>query len=125
VKVALYARFSSDLQRASSIADQFRVCREYAKAQGWEVAAEFSDAGISGASLNRPGLQNMMRAVRSKTIDAVLAEALDRFSRSQEGTAHLFSRLKYERVRMFTKSEGEIGPLHVPSWATRSGVACK
>ena len=63
-----------------------------------------------------------MQAVRSKRIDVVVAEALDRFSRSQEGTAHLYSRLKYERVQVFTKSEGEIGPLHVGLTGTMNAL---
>ena len=34
---ALYARFSSDLQRAASIEDQLRMCKERAAKQGCEV----------------------------------------------------------------------------------------
>ena len=37
MRVALYARFSSDAQRAASIEDQFRLCREQAERQGWQV----------------------------------------------------------------------------------------
>jgi site-specific DNA recombinase len=43
MKVALYARYSSDNQRDASIADQFRVCRAYAEKQGWRVVEEYSD----------------------------------------------------------------------------------
>ena len=32
IRVALYARYSSDSQSAASIADQFRLCRELAMA---------------------------------------------------------------------------------------------
>ena len=28
-RIALYARYSSDMQSASSIEDQFRICREF------------------------------------------------------------------------------------------------
>ena len=35
MKVAIYARYSSENQRDASIADQFRVCREFAQRQGW------------------------------------------------------------------------------------------
>ena len=37
VRAALYARYSSDQQRAASIEDQFRVCRERAAREGWKV----------------------------------------------------------------------------------------
>ena len=37
-RAALYARYSSDLQREASIEDQFRGCREHAGREGWKVA---------------------------------------------------------------------------------------
>jgi hypothetical protein len=40
VKVAIYARYSSDNQRDASIADQLRVCRAYAERQGWTICEE-------------------------------------------------------------------------------------
>ena len=57
VRVALYARFSSDLQSAASIEDQLRLCREHADRQGWRVVDSYADRAISGASLLRPGIQ--------------------------------------------------------------------
>ncbi len=38
LRCALYARYSSDQQRAASIEDQFRVCRERAGREGWKIA---------------------------------------------------------------------------------------
>src|SRR5688572_7632750 len=49
MKVAIYARYSSDNQRDASIADQLRICREFAARQGWTVVQEFTDHAISGA----------------------------------------------------------------------------
>ena len=112
-RVALYARFSSDLQRTASIADQQRVCREFADRQGWTIAADFSDAASSGASLMRPGCQALVRAALAGDFNIVLAESLDRFSRDQEDTAGLFKRLTFADVRIVTVSEGDIGHLHI------------
>jgi hypothetical protein len=86
-RVALYARYSSDHQREESIADQHRICREFAAREGWTVVAEHSDAAVSGASLLRPGFQALMREALGGRVDVVLAESLDRFSRDQEDTA--------------------------------------
>ena len=61
MKVAIYARYSSDNQRDASIADQLRVCREFAARQGWTVVEEFTDHAISGATLLRSGFQALMR----------------------------------------------------------------
>jgi DNA invertase Pin-like site-specific DNA recombinase len=60
MKVALYARYSTDNQRDASISDQFRVCRAYAEKQGWQIVEEYSDHAISGASLLRAGVQALI-----------------------------------------------------------------
>ena len=66
MRVAIYARFSSDLQDIRSIADQLALAREHAARQGWLVVAEFTDAAISGASMaNRPGLRDLMRTAEA------------------------------------------------------------
>src|SRR5262245_60591868 len=36
-RCGIYARYSSDLQRGSSIEDQIRRCREYAAGRGWTI----------------------------------------------------------------------------------------
>ena len=113
MKVALYAGNSSDNQRDASIADQMRVCRDFAERQGWPVADEFHDHAISGATLLRPGFQALMRLALDREFDIVLAESLDRFSRDQEDTAGLFKRLTFLGVRIVTLAEGEITHLHV------------
>lgn len=61
MKVAIYARYSSDNQRDASIADQLRICREFAARQGWTVVQESTDHAISGANLLRSGFQALMR----------------------------------------------------------------
>lgn len=124
-RVALYARYSSDQQRAASIADQQRTCREFAGRQGWTVVADYTDAAISGASLMRPGVQSLLRAALAGNFDVVLAESLDRFSRDQENTAGLFKRLTFAGVRMVTVSEGDIGHLHVGLTGAMSALYLK
>lgn len=113
MRVATYARYSSDQQRAASITDQQRLCREFAARRGWTVAAEYEDAAISGSSLMRPGMQALLQAVRDGQFDIVLAESLDRFSRDLEDTAGLFKRLAFKGVRIVTVAEGDISHLHI------------
>ena len=100
MRVALYARYSSDQQRAASIADQLRTCREFAGRLGLTVVADYHDAAVSGASLMRAGIQSLMRDAAANKFDVVLAEALDRFSRDQEDIAHLAKQLKFARVKI-------------------------
>jgi len=113
MRVAIYARYSSDNQRDASIADQLRICREFAVRQGWTVVQEFTDHAISGATLLRPGFQALMRDALNRRFDVVLAESLDRFSRDQEDTAGLFKRLTFAGVNIITLAEGDITHLHI------------
>ncbi len=113
MKVAIYARYSSDNQRNASIADQLRVCRDFAARQRWTVVQEFTDHAISAATLLRSGFQALMRDGLNGRFDIVLAEALDRFSRDQEDTAGLVKRLTFAGVNIVTLAEGDITHLHV------------
>jgi DNA invertase Pin-like site-specific DNA recombinase len=75
MKIALYARYSTDNQRDASIADQFRVCRGYAEKQGWQIFDEYSDHAIFGASLLRAGIQALIADALRGLLQIVLAEA--------------------------------------------------
>ena len=125
MKVAIYARYSSENQREASIEDQFRICREFARKQGWHIAGEYSDHAISGATLMRPGFQSMMSEALRGKVDVVLAEALDRFSRDQEDTAGLFKRLTFAGVGIVTLAEGDITFLHIGLKGTMNAMFLK
>jgi site-specific DNA recombinase len=125
LKVAIYARYSSDNQREASIADQLRVCREFAARQRWTVVQEFTDHAVSGATLLRSGFQTLMREALNGRFDVVLAEALDRFSRDQEDTAGLFKRLTFAGVNIVTLAEGDITHLHVGLKGTMNALFLK
>jgi DNA invertase Pin-like site-specific DNA recombinase len=53
VKVAIYARYSSENQRDASIADQLRVCRAFAERHGWAICEEYTDHAVSGAAFRQ------------------------------------------------------------------------
>ncbi len=125
MKVAIYARYSSDNQRDASIADQIRICRESAARQGWTVVQEFTDHAISGATLLRSGFQALMRDALNRRFDVVLAESLDRFSRDQEDTAGLFKRLTFAGVNIVTLAEGDITHLHIGFKGTMNALFLK
>src|ERR687890_2211062 len=125
MNVAIYARYSSDNQRDASIADQLRICREFATRQGWTVTQEFTDHAISGATLLRSGFQALMRDALNRRFDVVLAESLDRFSRDQEDTAGLFKRLTFAGVAIVTLAEGDITFLHIGLKGTMNAMFLK
>ncbi len=126
IHAALYARYSSDLQSAASIKDQFRICREHAEQAGWTVVDTYRDAAISGDSMIlRLGIQALLEDARSSAFDVVVAEALDRMSRDQADVSALFKHLQFARVMIVTLSEGEINELHVGLKGTMNALFLK
>lgn len=84
-RAALYLRVSTGRQAESdlSIPDQRRQARAYCEARGWDVAAEFVDAGQSGMTDNRPEFQRLIDIAtgRSSPFDVVVVHSLSRFMR--------------------------------------------
>ena len=125
LRVALYARYSSDQQREASIEDQLRLCRIYAEKQGWVVAESYYDRAVSGASLIRTGIQALLADALRDRFQVVLAEALDRISRDQEDVADVFKRMAFAGVKIITLPEGEITHLHVGLKGTMNALFLK
>ncbi|MEG3162962.1 recombinase family protein [Sphingomonas sp. LB2R24] len=57
MRVALYARYSTDMQKPETIAVQNGNMRAYLAKAGWQEIGAWADEAISGATLNRPGIQ--------------------------------------------------------------------
>lgn len=107
MRAAIYSRFSTDRQNESSIADQVRVCSEYADRQGWQVEELFEDQGISGAAMgNRPGVLKLQQKAFAGAFTAVLVTDLTRLSRSQGDLSKLIDRLTARGVRVIGVQDG-------------------
>jgi site-specific DNA recombinase len=83
IRIALYARFSTDKQRKESCDDQFRMCERTAHAQGFMIVARFKDEGITAGTASRPGYQDLLVAARSGHFDLILAEDISRLWRNR------------------------------------------
>jgi len=82
MRVALYARVSSDAQEArGSIGSQLDVLRTRASEAAHDVVAEYVDDGYSGARLDRPGLDRLRDSAEMGEFDAVLCLTPDRLAR--------------------------------------------
>ncbi len=125
MRVALYARYSTDRQRDSSIEDQIRVCRTRADNEGWLVIETYADHATSSATILRPGYQALIAVLRSGDIDVVLAESLDRFSRDLEHIASFFEQRTFHKVRIVTLAEGDISELHIGLKGTMGALFLK
>ena len=124
-RAVIYARFSSDLQSASSIDDQIRLCRERLEADGHVLVDAYTDYAISGASMMRPGLQALIQNAAVSRFDLVYAEALDRVSRDQADIAMIYKRLSHADVQLITLAEGEISELHIGLKGTMNALFLK
>lgn len=95
-RCAIYTRKSTEhnLDLAfNSLDAQREACEAYIKSQaqeGWRlVANRFDDGGLSGASLERPALQELLEEVRSRKIDIIIVYKVDRLTRSLADFAKL------------------------------------
>lgn len=90
-RVAIYVRVSTNEQAAEgySIAEQTERCRKYCEAMKYTVARIYTDPGFSGASLDRPAMQQMIEDAKEGRFDTVLVYKFDRLSRSQKDTLYL------------------------------------
>src|SRR6201997_25286 len=113
MRAVIYARFSSELQRAESIEDQVEVCRREVERRGWTVAKVYSDRAQSGASRFRPQYQQMMADAESKQFDVLVCEALDRLGRKLADIADLHDRLSFRGVKIHTVATGAVTQLHI------------
>ena len=67
MKVAIYARVSSDRQDVDlSISAQLKALRDYAERNGHVVVKEYIDEAESGRSIDRPGFKQMIATARHK-----------------------------------------------------------
>lgn len=108
LRIAIYARFSSEGQRDASIDDQIRKCREYVEARGGVVREEliFVDRAVSGTGFDRPGFARLVELTSGsqRRVDVIVAEHTDRLGRDAAELQLLFRSLEYARVRLVTLS---------------------
>jgi site-specific DNA recombinase len=95
-RCAIYTRKSTEynLELAfNSLDAQREACEAYIKSQaheGWRLIPDrYDDGAFSGASLERPALQQLLADVRAGKIDIVLVYKVDRLTRSLADFAKL------------------------------------
>ena len=88
-RCAIYTRKSSEEgleQDFNSLDAQHETCAAYIKSQaseGWKLVRDrYDDGGISGGTLERPGLQRLLADIAAGHIDIVVVYKVDRLTRS-------------------------------------------
>ena len=72
MRAVIYARYSSDQQRTTSIDDQIRLCKEKIVREGWTLVQVYRDAAMRGSTALRPGYQAMLEEAREAAFDIVV-----------------------------------------------------
>ena len=89
IRCAIYTRKSSEdglEQDFNSLDAQHEACAAYIASQkheGWvQVLDRYDDGGISGGTLERPGLQQLLKDIDRGAVDQILVYKIDRLTRS-------------------------------------------
>jgi site-specific DNA recombinase len=110
LRVAAYARYSTDRQNPLSCDDQLAKARAFASERGWIYSQEnvWTDSEASGATLDRLGLRLLLAAAESKPrpFDVLLVEDASRLSRKQADVLNLCERLSFAGVKIHFISQG-------------------
>jgi len=110
MRCAIYARYSSDLQRDSSIDDQIRQCRDYARVKGWSIVEQFvrSDRAISaGSTIGRSSLDQLLKDAEGHTrsFDCLLVDDTSRLARNLEDSLRIVKTLDFFGVKFCSVSQ--------------------
>lgn len=115
---AIYARYSTDGQRETSIDDQVRRCREVAEKSGYTVdeALIFTDAALTGtekAIHKRTGYHAMLAAWDQHRFNALVVDEVPRLARDAVESAELLKRIEVSGVRLLSPDGTDT---LIPNW---------
>ena len=97
--------------RTSSVDDQRAAAEAYAAAHGFELVAFHGDDGITGATMERPGLQRALAAIVRGGVKILIIEDVDRLGRDQEHLQHMAKIFRLHSVALHTVAAGPIDEL--------------
>ncbi|KAF1698033.1 preprotein translocase subunit TatB [Pseudoxanthomonas jiangsuensis] len=104
MRVAAYARYSSDQQREASLEDQLRNCRSWCTRHNLAPPVEYTDAAVSGARLDRAGYQRLLAEIHH--YDVLLVDDLSRLGRDKDEVGKTVKRLTFSGVRLVGVCDG-------------------
>ncbi len=124
IKAAIYARYSSDKQRETSIDDQIRRCQELAQRHNLDVPHEliFFDEALSGTDKHihkREGYKALMAAWDAGLFTMLILDEVSRLARDGRELAQLKYRLQTTPVRLITTDGIDT---RLPNWELMFGL---
>ena len=101
---AIYARFSTHMQKESSIEDQIRSSRQYGESLGlkFDENLVFSDRAISGQTDKRPGLDRLMSLIRDgkARFRTVIMADTSRLTRNMTDSSRLRDFFEFHQIKL-------------------------
>ena len=101
VKVAIYARVSTEDQRVDN---QLQICRAYCDRNQWTIYKEYSDI-ISGTKDNRPQFNELLKDMREMKFNAIMVTKLDRMGRSLQHLLSILDELNNKKVKFIASTQ--------------------
>lgn len=105
MKVALYARYSSDNQRTESIDAQLRYLKDFCKQNQYSIAKIYIDEAVSATNDNRPQFLQMINDSKLQIFEAIVVHKLDRFARNRYDSAFYKQEIKKYGVKVISALE--------------------
>ena len=106
---AIYTRVSTDIQAEkefSSCEAQEQKIRSFIASQNdWQVFKIYNDAGFSGATLQRPKIQELLSDLKKEKIDVVLVYKIDRLTRSPKDFYQLIEFFEQAKIDFISITE--------------------
>lgn len=106
-KAAIYSRKSLFTGKGESIENQIELCRSYLERYYPEVTnfSIYEDEGFTGGNTNRPKFQQLLKDIKSDSIDVLICYRLDRISRSVADFATTYNMLEEHNVAFVSLKE--------------------
>lgn len=105
MKVAAYARFSSDNQRQESIDAQVRAIKTYCDKNKYDIIYIYQDEAQSAKTDKRTQFAQMISDSKNGLFQAIIVHKLDRFARNRYDSAYYKRLLKNNGVKLISVLE--------------------
>ncbi|MGZ9083695.1 MAG: recombinase family protein [Rhodoplanes sp.] len=105
MRAAVYLRVSTDDQTTYN---QYQALWAAAARAGWTITATFEDQGISGTKGRdqRPGFDQLHRAITRREVDVVMAWSVDRLGRSLQDLVAFLGELRAVGCDLYLHQQG-------------------
>ncbi|MDZ7735911.1 MAG: recombinase family protein [Gammaproteobacteria bacterium] len=105
---AIYARFSTERQKETSLDDQIYQARRRIEQEGWNLGPIYSDKELSGSMpvALRNGGKAMLAGAIAGDYQILILEGLDRLARNLGEQERIVEQLEYAGIRLVGYSDG-------------------